>query len=200
MFVEIALESTYPVLPKFGENSQLRIYNGRDCDYTIGVGNGIANFDLKSGAFHLETISVPSNTLSFTITATTTSSGCSGFTHSGVLESGKANSFYFEKNSIISFEDHPDKSRQGRPAVRVLTNFQSGRLVELHGKNADERYTFNSTQRADVLASDYSVLIDGNSFGSGYSLKLGGVYTFIVTEKATYNNYVGYEFKIITVY
>lgn len=182
MFVEIVLEDTYPVLPKWGE-SQVRIYNGRDCNYNIGLANGIPNFELKSGEFHLETISVPSDTLPFTITGSATSGACTGITQSGVLESGKANSFFLERNSVIPFEDSPEKSRQGRPAIRVLTNFQSGRRIELIGK--EQTYNFTSLERHDVLSGDYSISVGGVNVRSGFTLKLGGVYTFVINEQST---------------
>lgn len=189
MVVEIALQPTYPVLPKAGE-SQLRIYNGRNCEFNVGVGNGIPNFVLPSGDFHLENVPVPDERLTFTMTATTSSQGCSGFTQSGILESGKANSFYLESNSVIPFEDEPDKSRQGRPAVRVLSNYQGGITVELLGKDGDN-YVYNNTERGDAQASEYSVLVAGRNAGSGFTLKLGGVYTFVITERAT-NDYVSF--------
>lgn len=184
MFVEIALEPTYPVLPKLGE-SQLRVYNGRDCDYTIGVGS--ISFELQRNKFHLETIPVPGDNLTVSISALTSTPGCNGFNQAIVLESGMANGIFIERNSILPFEDNPDKSRQGRPAVRVLTNFNAG-LVELSEK--DEKYEFNSTNhRRDVVAGDYTLTIAGRPAGTGFTLKLGGVYTFIVNEGAN-NNYV----------
>lgn len=187
MIVEIALEPTYPVLPKWGE-SQLRVYNGRDCDYSIGVGN--INFQLPKNSFHLETISVPSDNLIVSLSASTNSPGCTGFTESIVLESGKSNGIFIERSRIIPFEDSNEKSRQGRPAVRVLTNYPSN-IVELKDKN--ETFIFDSIKRQDVLAGEYSIIINGRQSGSGYKLKLGGVYTFIVNERGT-NDFVRFFF------
>jgi hypothetical protein len=186
MFVEITLETTYPVLPKWGE-SQLRIYNGRNCEYNIGVGNGIENFALSANAFELRTINVPGDNLTINILATTTTSGCTGFTQAVVLDSGKANGVFIERNSVTQFEDNADKSRGGRPAVRVLTNYNLGlvELKEIKDKDA-QVYQLNSTaERQDVLANEYSLHINNKPAGTGFNLKLGGVYTFIVNQRGT---------------
>lgn len=193
MLVEIMIEPTYPALPKAGE-SQFRIFNGRNCNYNIGIGQGITNFDLLPGHFHMEHVTVPSDTLPITITATTSSAGCSGFTESVRLESKTANSFFLTSqggNSIIRpYEDDPDKSRQGRPIVRVLSNFLSNKEITLKGK--DNEYTVESAEQlSTVLAGEYQVLLNGVSINenSKVDLKLGGVYTFVIIEKSA-GNYV----------
>lgn len=190
MIVEIAIQPTYPQLPVAGE-SQFRIFNGRNCDFNIGIGNGIPNFDLKPGKFHSAHVPVNGNSATFTITATTTSAGCSGFTQTQTLESGKANSFFLTNsgsNTVIRpYEDDPDKSRQGRPLLRVLTNF--GQNVTLEDKDGKLEIPSSDVGLDNVAASNYEVKVEGTSVYKNLDLKVGGVYTLIVIE-TTARSYV----------
>ena len=184
MGVEIALEPTYPVLPSPGV-SQFRIYNGLNCDYSIGIQNGIDNFDLNRGGFHFESIPIEGSSMTLTITATTQTqtSSCSGFTETRLLESGKANSFYLDSRGLNPFYDDPDKSRSGRPYIRVLTNYGDNRKVEIAGVQTE---VFNSTDRVDVRKGSYHLWIDGTRVSEEYILETGGVYTVIVRGNGPY--------------
>lgn len=189
MFVEIIIEPTYPVLPKSGE-SQFRIFNGHNCNYNIGIGFNVTNFDLLPGHFHAEYIWFDEASIPFTITGTTSSPGCSGFTQEATLESGKANSFFLSSIAgstlVEPYEDDPEKSRQGRPLVRVLANLDSFKKIELKKKDNDYEFAFKNL--TDVVAGEYKVFIDEVPAKSGFDLKLGGVYTIIIIE--TSNDFV----------
>jgi hypothetical protein len=190
MIVEIAIEPTYPQLPSSG-NSQFRIFNGRNCVFNIGIGNGVPNFELNPGKFHFANIPVTGNSATFTIAATTSTAGCSGFNQIQTLESGKANSFFLTNsgsNTIIRpYEDDPDKSRQGRPLLRVLTNF--GQNVTLEDKDGKLEIPSSDVSLDNVPASNYEVLVEGISAYKNLDLKVGGVYTLIVIE-TTARSYV----------
>lgn len=197
MFVEIFIEPTYPVLPKAGE-SQVRIFNGRNCAYNIGIGFGIPNFELQPGMVHTEHVGITGDSTTFSITATvlpSSPSGCSGFTETGRLESKKANSFFLTNSgtspTISPYEDDPDKSRQGRPVVRVLASVLGNREFKLTEKKSKEEFIFESSNRnlTDIVTGEYEVTLNNVKLGGDIEMKLGGVYALILIEKSS-NDYV----------
>lgn len=189
MFIEIIIEPTYPNLPKAGE-SQFRIFNGHDCAYNFGIGLNVSNFNLLPGEHRTEYINFSEESLPITFSGTPLTSStpsCGVISHTGTLESGKANSFFLTMSggsSVIEpYDDNPDKSRQGRPVVRVLTNINSNQKIELSKK--DNLYDFPDRNLTDVVAGSYEILIANVTEKTDINLKLGGVYTIVIVQKLT---------------
>ncbi|CAG9803152.1 unnamed protein product [Chironomus riparius] len=189
--VEINLEKTYAVLPQWG-SSQLRLYNGRNCDYTLTTNiPGHATINLKSMEL-FEDLYVPVSNGLQSYTYSLTSSNCPDDALSGIfpLHERTATSLFFtgiNSLEVEMFEDNPEKSRRGWPFIIVLANLRSGtsrvRLVE----NGNERYNElgNFTDQVDVPAGWYNVFVDDIELESNKELRLGGVYTVIVSQAAT---------------
>ncbi|XP_070494632.1 peptide transporter family 1-like [Chironomus tepperi] len=195
MVVEIAIEPTYPILPKEGW-SQFRMYNARPCDYHLSVNLDIENknFNLSSNSYiHDLWVPIKGESQEFDFVLTTSTQGCDPYIGHGKLETGKANSFLVTglgpTPSITTFEDDPDKSRQGKPIVRVLANVGETVKVQLRNKDGieyeDTRHNINQT---DIQSTDYDILIGGNVVSTGHAMKTGGVFVVLAHEKAA-NSY-----------
>ncbi|KAL7030445.1 hypothetical protein ACKWTF_006659 [Chironomus riparius] len=202
MVVEIAIEPTYPVLPKAGW-SQLRMYNARNCDYNLYVNLDIENknFNLSSNTFASDLwVPINGDSQNFDFLLTALSPGCDSYNGQGKLESGKANSFLLSGSgptpSITTFEDDPDKSRQGKPIVRILANVGETTKISLRTKNGieyeDTRANMNQT---DITSTTYDILIGGTVVSTGHPMKTGGVYVVLAHEKSANT----YEASVATV-
>lgn len=201
-FVEINLESTYAVLPNWGE-AQLRIFNGRNCDYLINT-NIPYHAEINLPAFDtFENRHIQIDGENSTFTYSLSSSNCPGDainTANFVLNGSMATSFHFtgvNTLSINQYEDSPEKSRRGWPLLTVLGNLQSNnafiRLIE-NGK--DERYNETAAirEQRDIQANRYDILIDTLKIGE-MELRLGGVYTLMITQTGSSL----YHIELITV-
>lgn len=186
--VEINLEKTYAVLPQWG-SSQLRLYNGRNCDYVLTTNiPDHASIELKSMEMY-ENLNVPVSHGLQGYTYSVSSTNCPNDRNSGIfpLHERTATSFFFtgiDSLEVEMFEDSPEKSRRGWPFVTVLANLRSAtsrvRLVE----NGNERYNQlgNFTDQVDIPAGWYNTFVDDIELDSNKELRLGGVYTVIVSQ------------------
>ncbi|KAL7030439.1 hypothetical protein ACKWTF_006658 [Chironomus riparius] len=203
MLVEITIEPTYPVLPKIGY-SQFRIFNAMKCEYEVTTSiESSRNFSLGPNEFY-HNLWVPINGTyqEFNFDLISQTLNCDSYQTTVELKSGTANSFLItgKKNmpAIYGFKDNPDKSRQGKPVIRVLANINPARLIEFHNKDGIQ-YSHNSSfsDRLDVPDGLYDISIDSKMINSGIKLKHGGVYAVIIHEKTLDGS--DYALNILTV-
>ena len=190
MLVEITIEPTYPVLPKPGY-SQFRMYNAKNCMYDVTTSlEASKNFTMGPNEFfHNLWVPINENSQNFNYTLTSKTLNCGAYHGTGKLSSGTANSFFITGNTsepiINEFEDNPDKSRQGKPVIRVLANINPVSHIEFHNKDGIQ-YNHNASfsNRWDVPDGFYDILIDSKIIKTGIKLKHGGVYAAIIHEEA----------------
>jgi solute carrier family 15 (oligopeptide transporter), member 1 len=199
--VEINLENTYPVLPQSNEG-QFRIFNGKSCDYSFTSNiTEIPTFSLRANQlFEEKFIKVDGEKgTSFQVTvASATPASCQadiGAVKTFNLPEKSARSFFMFGESIESanqvnstmFEDSAEKSRNGRPLLRVLANIHSNSQIKLMDSKDNLRY--NETKefigQDDYPASTYKVFIGDREILTEMEMKLGGVYTLIINERGT---------------
>ncbi|XP_070494679.1 peptide transporter family 1-like [Chironomus tepperi] len=191
MFIETKIKATYPILPEDGF-SQFRMYNAMNCDYNVvtTIKGSARRFQVESNGY-FEALSVPVNGSSqeFYYKLTSQTENCEAFEGFGYLSSKTANSFLITQNGtktiIKDFEDDPDKSRDGKPAIRVLTNLKSLSQVKLLDRDGIQ-YNQNSSiyNREEVPAGIYDITIDDMTIQFGVKLKHGGVYAIIIHEQS----------------
>jgi len=188
--VEINLEPTYAVLPQWG-SSQLRLYNGRNCDYVLNT-NIVEHpvIELKSMEM-FQDLYIPVSHGLQSYNYTITSSNCPNDDSSGIipLHERTATSFFLngiDALEIEMFEDSPAKSRRGWPFITVLANLRSATSRVRFVENGNERYNElgNFTEQVDIPAGWYNVFVDDVVLESNKELRLGGVYTVIVSQSA----------------
>jgi hypothetical protein len=173
------------------------MYNARNCDYHLSVNLDIdpKNWNLSSNSYISDLwVPIKDDKQDFEFALTSSTQGCSPFIANGTLESGKANSFLLTGSgaepSVILFEDDADKSRQGKPIVRVLANVGANTKISLRNKDGIEfEDTRDNINRTDIAIGDYDILIGGNVVSSGHSFKTGGVFAILAYEKSA-NSYV----------
>lgn len=115
--VEINLEATYAVVPKWGE-AQLRLYNGRDCNYQIN--SNIPNhpvINLPAFAYFEEKfISIDGESSSFNYNLSSSNCATDVIQSANFLLPEKtAMSYHFtgvNSLNVMPFEDSPEKSRR----------------------------------------------------------------------------------------
>lgn len=189
-FVELELEKTYPVFSQPSQ-SQVRIFNGVPCDFSIGLGNS-GESALNALNVHQFTIEMERNSTR-SVTLATSSPDCSSVNEVLNLQPGHSNSFFIfgESNSpnIQSFEDKIDKTKSGYPAVRVLSNLGPTRLIKFLNRKDGESKSIpsSSIEQFEILPSSYSVYVDDLKLDTDLDLLLGGVYTIIIS-KTTQGN------------
>jgi solute carrier family 15 oligopeptide transporter 1 len=197
--VEINLAKTYPVLPKSNE-AQMRIFNGKSCDYSFSSNiPELSTFSLKANElFEAKFIKVDGSegtSYQWTIDSATPAS-CQddvGVKKTFQLSEKSAQSFFMFEDTGVSqvnatmFEDSAEKSRNGRPLLRVLANIKSFDEVRLLDKKNDERYRANKTfvDSDDYPSSEYRVLVGEREILKDMEMRLGGVYTLLINERAT---------------
>jgi hypothetical protein len=94
--------------------------------------------------------------------------------------------------TVRPYVDNPEKSTQGTPLVRVLTNLLTSNpnTVSLRDGDGNKYLGIKHGENlTDVPANNYEIYVDGTPIKAKYDLKLGGVYTFVIQEK-TPKNYV----------
>lgn len=191
-FVELELQKTYPVLPTENE-AQLRIFNGVGaCEYKV-ITNipGHDLFNLKAREmFEEKHLNLTTDTYSFRVDfVPVDKASCPGDLVTNVeIQRKKAISYFLKaKNStleLVQYTDNPDKGSKGYPVVRVLSNTNAGhdiQFIELAGDRIT--YTFNTLETQEIPPDHYVVRYNGNEIRE-VELKLGGVYTFVVTENS----------------
>ena len=189
MLVEITIEPTYPVLPKAGY-SQFRIFNAMKCEYEVTTSlESSKNFSLGPNEFfHNLWVPINGKYQEFNYTLSSQTVSCDTYQATGELKSGTANSFLITGKEnmpiIYGFKDNPDKSRQGKPVIRVLANINPASLIEFHNKDGLQ-YSHNSSfsDRLDVPDGFYDISVDSKIIKSGIKLKHGGVYAVLIHEK-----------------
>ncbi|XP_063995916.1 peptide transporter family 1-like [Diachasmimorpha longicaudata] len=178
--VELQLETTYPVLPTTG-SAQLRIFNPRDCQLPIIIGNESILMEPFAvwGGHNMNVIGNQS------IPYVADFSFCGGDEKKGFITAfeGQATSYVLEATSPYAYQDYINKTKSGNPAIRMLTNNlrspNTSTKVELSGVNyvfESSSYRERVTSVAEFLPGKYNVIVNGKDVGS-ISIKLGGVYT-----------------------
>lgn len=190
--VEIQLEKTYPVIAGPGE-AQIRIFNGLPCE--VPFKTGIPNFpDLKippNEFYEYKALSV-NGIKQFTATfGGCTELGLAEATGTYNLSSETATSIFIYNNNGIKirpYEDDPSKSSNGFPLIRILANIpadKSFRLLDVRDDYNDQLSNINITSRDslfNVAATTYVLEVDGKRVNEEFKLKLGGVYTLVLSE------------------
>lgn len=188
--VEIQLEGTYAVMPQAGE-SQLRIFNGMPCEYNVQT--EVPNHDtfiLKSMEMFEEKYIAVNGNKSFTYTFTSNTPGCADFTDRFELEEYKQISYLVNNRDgepkLFRYEDNTDKSSKGFPMFRVLGNTAQDRPIVFKDLDADPQFDrhSNTTYFHDIIESypsRYEISVDNKKLME-YSMRLGGVYAFIISE------------------
>ncbi|XP_058460062.1 peptide transporter family 1 isoform X1 [Malaya genurostris] len=194
MIVEIQLESTYAVIPKAGE-SQLRLFNGMNCTYNVETNiPGHAKFVLDAmGAFEEKYIAIQGQkSFTYSLQSNSPGVGCDvSISNTFELEEREQISYFINnrdgKVNLLRYIDNTEKSSKGYPIFRVLGNTAVDKTFvfkDLDPSNSFDRHK-NNTYFNDIIESypsDYEIFIDGVSV-LNYKMRLGGVYTFIVTEE-----------------
>lgn len=188
-FVELQLEKTYPVFPQPTE-SQVRIFNGVPCNFSISSSLGDSSNSLLS-ALQMNQFSVTADHNSTSALALTTSSpGCANINDNLSLQPGRSNSFFISGESaspnIQNYEEKIDKTKSGYPSVRVLSNLGPSKLIKLlNNKDGESKSVPSSSiDQFEILPSSYSVFVDDLKLDSNLDLMLGGVYTIVISKSA----------------
>lgn len=189
MYVEIKIEPTYAISPKAGY-SQFRMYNAKNCEYSVSttIDGNASKFSIESNGY-FQDILIPLNGTfqEFDYNLSSLSTSCERYQGTARLNSGKANSFlitgYATKLNIHRFEDNPDKSRDGKPIVRVMANIIPASHITLQNKEG-LRYDLNSTYigRFDVQSGMYNISVDNITIEPEVKFKRGGVYAVVIHE------------------
>ncbi|XP_061396673.1 peptide transporter family 1 [Musca vetustissima] len=188
--VELKLEKTYPTLPT-QHISQLRIFNGENCPYTITTnipGHQFINIPAH-GYYVNKDVPVSGHTFEFEYTFMATGQNCYDFQGGSykLVEKEAHTLFMNTKNTsypLIWYEDFVNKPSRGSPMGRTLTNVQMGRTIEWRKVKKDTiehqepAYTNNLTE---FSSGDYKILVDGQEVLQT-TLSTGGVYTILIDE------------------
>ncbi|XP_058829773.1 peptide transporter family 1 [Topomyia yanbarensis] len=196
MIVEIQLEHTYAVMPQGGE-SQLRIFNGMNCVYNVQTNiPDHANFVLEAmGSFEEKYVGVQGEkSFTYSMSSNSPGAGCN-VPLSGQFQLNEREQIsYFVNNrggtvNLLRYLDNTEKSSKGYPVFRVLGNTAVDRTFvfkDLDPSNSFDRHK-NSTYYNDIIESfpsEYEIMVDDKPIFK-YTMRLGGVYTFILTEDET---------------
>ncbi|KAL7030433.1 hypothetical protein ACKWTF_006657 [Chironomus riparius] len=191
MFLETKLEATYPVLPMVGF-SQFRMYNARNCEYNVAttLSGNASKFKIKSNSyFKYLFIPISGGFQDFSYNLTSQHKHCDSYQGTGKLNSGTANSFLITGNGskakIHEFEDNPDKSRNGKPVIRVLANINPVSHIKLQNQDGIQ-YDHNSSfmKRFEMPDGLYNISVDNKIVEIGIKFKHGGVYAVVIHEKS----------------
>lgn len=187
--IELKLEQTYPIIPGPGE-AQISIFNGMPCDYNVNttipgheefVINSMKNFEEKY-------LSVSDNVLYDFSAISSDPTNCPMVEGHFYIKSEKSVG-YFIKSIIggaefLEYDNSPDKSKNGLPLVRILSNVQGVKQIQLQTVTDEfivEDITSDDMNLKLVPAGQYNLLVDNKS-SSVVDLRLGGVYTVILSE------------------
>ncbi|XP_063706988.1 peptide transporter family 1-like isoform X2 [Culicoides brevitarsis] len=193
-FVELELQKTYPVLPTANEG-QLRIFNGIPCDYKV-ISNipGHENFNILSkGLFEEKHLNLSvGDSFQFKVDFETADPICPRIVGAQVeIQRKKAISYFMQTNKVdptvldlVQYEDDPDKGSKGYPVVRVLSNTnknQEVQFIEVAGDHTVYTFPSGKSNLTAVPPGHYVIRYNGDEL-KDVQLKLGGVYSFVVTE------------------
>lgn len=188
--LEMKLEQSYPTMPKNGEG-QLRIFNGQMCTYQIKT-NIPSHQDIQIEPMNIwqeKYLTVLANsTARYTYVATTNSSDCpNNIDGEFDIQSGTAQSYLIGNNGpLVAFEEYPDKPKQSKPLLRILTMLQGdeGRVTFTH---IDTKQRFehmpNNTQLNEYQSGKYVVGV-GNKTAGAIELNDGGTYTVLLSKSS----------------
>lgn len=185
-FVELHLEKTYPVFPQPTE-SQIRIYNGLSCNFSMSS-SFIDTNNMFLNVQQMKQFSLNININSTNeIKLTTTTPGCSNINKVLNLQPGHSNSFfitgYSNSPKIENYEELIEKTKSGYPSVRVLSDLGASKIKFLNEKEGESKTVpSNSSSQFEILPSTYSVFIDDLKLDTDLDLKLGGVYTIVISQ------------------
>ena len=196
--VEIYLQRSYAVIPKDGQ-AQFRVFNGRNCDYTFTSNiTDIPTFTVKSMEHFEEQYVKVNEKQPFMFTVQSASAECSQdvtYDRTFVLEEKLATSFFLNSLSGIStnqvravdFEENPEKSRNGWPIIRVLSNVAANSVVKMIDSKGNERFigTRDSFDQESVPNDKFMVTINDEAILNDLELRIGGVYTLIISQVGT---------------
>ncbi|XP_037029452.1 peptide transporter family 1-like [Bradysia coprophila] len=187
-FVELKLESGYPILPRSGQ-TQIRIFNGLNCAYDFRTDlPDDKSFRVASmSLFERKIIQLDGTRTTFTVNGTT-AGNCGDVQGTFRLEDAQATSYFLTqklgKTQLISYVESPDKPKKGFPVIRVLLTSNNTREVTLKHLNRDIVRSFfsNSTEMKSLLVGEYAVYID-NVLVSGLTIEPGAAYTLVLQEQ-----------------
>lgn len=189
MVVEINLEKTYPVIPQSGV-AQIRIFNGVNCDYSLNLNlpERVTNERLEPTSYFVEQyVNLDKDEADFNYSMTSTTPRCVALSGSFNLKSATATSFFITGDAasprIEEYNDDPEKSTQGTPMIRLLTNFLSGHDVVLKDKNGD--HLPEGMNKTDVPANKHDIYVGDQKVLEEQSLRLGGYYTILIQETSS---------------
>lgn len=190
-FVELQLETTYPVFPQPNE-SQVRIFNGASCNYSISS-SLVESSDLNLNFLGMKQFSVISDsneTKEFKLT--TVNPACKNVDGELKLQPGHSNSFFISgdsSSSFKSFEEKIDKTKSGYPMLRVLASLDSVKEIKFYNEKSKELKVISpaSIDQFEILPSLYTVFADDLKLGN-VDLLLGGVYTIVISKTSSGNS------------
>jgi solute carrier family 15 oligopeptide transporter 1 len=189
--VELSLEKTYPVIPGSTEG-QLRIFNGNPCDYRISpIEAQLENLD------YFESKHIPLEDGNQTIFLEFSSDSCLDFNRSLLLIPGKSISAFIEGTpehpKFEVYEDAVEKSGNGFPLTRILSNFQQNQSIELIGETMKVKENPGNKSLLNFHPGTYKVVVENQTIEK-YELQLGGVYTILISQDGA--KYVSFPAKI----
>lgn len=196
-------------MPDAGE-AQLRVFNGRNCDYAFNSNiPDHTSFSLKAMEHFVEQhINIDGGNSTFWMTVqSATPQSCLQDVGANItvrLEERTSRGLFLTGNaaSVLTtndYEDSIEKSRRGWPYVRILANIETNEIITLVDKKGNERFNATRTsfdRQDDVPTDKFEVFVSTRSILNDLELKLGGVYTLLVTQTGG-NNYAT-ELKIVT--
>jgi solute carrier family 15 oligopeptide transporter 1 len=188
-FLELYLQPTFPVLPEPGY-SQLRIFNGLPCNYTLNIPNQ-PEFKINSlEMFEDKYFRLRFDKESFDVEFLTDDLRCPGnFKVKLELESDRAISYFmtsFKGNlEVRKFQDDPEKSRYGTSSIRILANGEEpfNRFI-LRDQSGVHRYDekLNIKDLKEIPYGLYDLMVNQTIVDRKLLLQMGGVYTILILE------------------
>lgn len=188
-FVELKLESGYPVLPRSGQ-SQIRIFNGLNCPYQF-ESNLPEDKSFKvepMASFERKIIPLDGTRKSFAFNATAVGT-CGDFRGEFDLQESTATSYFLTKKLgktvLVPYEESPDKPKKGSPVIRILLTSNDTREVTMKHLSRDVLRSFhsNSTEMKSLFVGEYAVYVD-NVIVSSLTIGPGAAYTMVLREQA----------------
>lgn len=200
-FLEMYLQSSYPVLPESGY-SQLRIFNGMPCKYSLQIPDQ-PQFEINSlGMFDDKYFRLNSQNDSFDVEFLTKDSNCPEILKEKMtLESGRSISYFMsefkEKLKLQRFEDNPEKSRYGTASVRILAserNLFNMFMLRDQAEILQYNEKLNIKDLKEIPYGMYDLLVNKTVISRNLDLQMGGVYTILLMDTK-----LGYSMNVITI-
>ncbi|XP_063698239.1 peptide transporter family 1-like [Culicoides brevitarsis] len=191
--LEWELMKTYPVLPKSNEG-HVRLYNTMPCNYKV-EGYGNETFDLNK--LNLSPNMIAESNEKLTLKFSTTTSGCNSFSQQIVFNDLEARGYFLTGSpsnpSVVNFLDNPDKTKNGNPRLRLLSNVAKNHEVVIEGERRVE-WKAQNTSNFDVPKGGYAIKVNGKEIDF-MDFKIGGVYAILLLE----TNGNEFETELVTV-